>query len=468
MSRFGVASSSPDLQVPDEAPAQLRVKDVRGRDVVRRRLLALADLAAALCFCGVVWLAGGTLEQTLFSALALPVWSLLAKLHGLYDRDHRTLFAPTIDELPRIVWWSLGGTVLTGAFASITSGRNMALTVAAWAWLTVLVAAFVLRSAVRAAWRHVLPPERVLIVGSGALARSVQRKLSLLSGRRRVQVAALREEELVEEGDRLLAADRIVLASHVLDEAQIVRLAHICRRRGVKLSIVPPPRAIFGTAAQLDHVADLPLLEFNTWDVSRSTLVLKRAFDVAVAALAIVVLALPMALIALAVLAVDGRPILFQQRRAGLGGKPFTIRKFRTMVRDAEQQLPRLVDIAALPEPVFKLRLDPRITRLGRLLRRFSLDELPQLFNVLRGEMSLVGPRPEQIDLAERYDEDQRLRLGVKPGITGPMQIYGRGELTLEERLAVERDYIENLSLRRDLRILAMTIPAVIVGRGAY
>jgi lipopolysaccharide/colanic/teichoic acid biosynthesis glycosyltransferase len=117
---------------------------------------------------------------------------------------------------------------------------------------------------------------------------------------------------------------------------------------------------------------------------------------------------------------------------------------------------------------MFKLRDDPRVTRVGRLLRRTSLDELPQLVNVLRGDMSLVGPRPEQTELVDRYLPEHRFRLLVRPGLTGPMQVFGRGELTFEERLAVEREYIENLSLGRDARILALTFSAVVHGKGAF
>jgi lipopolysaccharide/colanic/teichoic acid biosynthesis glycosyltransferase len=142
--------------------------------------------------------------------------------------------------------------------------------------------------------------------------------------------------------------------------------------------------------------------------------------------------------------------------------------KFRTMVSDAEAQLVQLVSFDSLSEPMFKLPKDPRVTRIGKVLRRTSLDELPQLFNVLRGDMSLVGPRPEQIELVERYRPEQLFRLKVKPGITGPMQVYGRGRLTFDERLAVERDYIENLTVGRDLLILALTLSAVASGRGAF
>ena len=121
-----------------------------------------------------------------------------------------------------------------------------------------------------------------------------------------------------------------------------------------------------------------------------------------------------------------------------------------------------------LDEPMFKLREDPRVTKVGRFLRRTSLDELPQLFNVLRGDMSLVGPRPEELWLVERYGETQRFRLQMRPGLTGPMQVHGRGELNFQERLAVEREYVENYSIRKDLKILLRTVPMIWRGPGAY
>ena len=182
----------------------------------------------------------------------------------------------------------------------------------------------------------------------------------------------------------------------------------------------------------------------------------------------LVITAPALVLIALAVLIDSRGPLLFVQVRAGMDGRPFRMFKFRTMVADAEQRLGEVVQFETLTEPMFKLQRDPRVTRVGRLLRRASLDELPQLFNVLKGDMSAVGPRPEQIDLVARYAEEHRFRLTVKPGLTGPMQVFGRGALSFEERLAVERDYIDNLSITRDLRILAMTIAPVLSGRGAF
>jgi lipopolysaccharide/colanic/teichoic acid biosynthesis glycosyltransferase len=161
-------------------------------------------------------------------------------------------------------------------------------------------------------------------------------------------------------------------------------------------------------------------------------------------------------------------PVFFAQRRSGLKGQAFLMVKFRTMVSNAESLLSEFVQLDKLPEPMFKFERDPRVTRVGGFLRRTSIDELPQLINVLRGEMSLVGPRPEQIELASRYQPEHRFRFEVKPGLTGPMQVFGRGRLTFEERLAVEREYVENMSISRDLRLIAMTLPAVVGGRGAY
>jgi lipopolysaccharide/colanic/teichoic acid biosynthesis glycosyltransferase len=197
-------------------------------------------------------------------------------------------------------------------------------------------------------------------------------------------------------------------------------------------------------------------------------LTLKRAVDVVGSALALLVLWPLMLLVACAIKLDSPGPVLFVQDRAGKGGKPFRIFKFRSMVWNAEEMLQGMVDIDQLRSPAFKIRDDPRVTRVGRVLRRTSLDELPQLWNVLRGEMSLVGPRPEEMRIVRLYDEQEKRRLAMKPGITGPMQVDGRGLLTFKERMDLELAYIENYGLREDLKILAKTLPAVVRGTGSY
>ncbi len=196
--------------------------------------------------------------------------------------------------------------------------------------------------------------------------------------------------------------------------------------------------------------------------------IVKRLLDFILGGLTLVVMAVPMAMIALAVKLGSPGPAIFAQTRVGQDGRPFRMFKFRTMVDGAEDLLSGLIDLDHLAEPAFKLQNDPRVTRVGRFLRRWSLDELPQLVNVLAGQMSLVGPRPEQAEVVARYSDAQRRRLAVKPGMTGPMQVNGRGDLAFEARLALEIDYIEHYSLRRDLAILLWTLPAVVRGQGAY
>jgi exopolysaccharide biosynthesis polyprenyl glycosylphosphotransferase len=440
------------------------------RDPLRRRILALADVCTVGAVSATLALLGPGLSAALGALLFLPGFILAAKLCGLYDRDHRTLRHLTADELPYLLIWaivSVGGLAL---FLQLTSLGSLDAATAIRALVVALAAALVLRAVARFAWRCVTPPERVLIVGRDELTRSIRRKLELFSDIHATVVAAYPKltPALQSNGRWPLGVDRLILAAQSIDERVIAEVVAVCRRSHVKLSVVPPARGIFGTAVQLHHVADVPVVEYNTWDVSRSTLLLKRVFDVATASVLLLVTA-PILLAVVVAERLGGEgSVFYVQRRAGLGGREFRMYKFRTMRPDAEALLPALVRFDQLDEPMFKLTRDPRVTRLGRVLRRTSLDELPQLVNVLKGEMSLVGPRPEQVELVRRYRPEHVFRLAVKPGLTGPMQVFGRGELRFEERLAVERDYIENLSISRDLRILALTVPSVICGRGAY
>jgi exopolysaccharide biosynthesis polyprenyl glycosylphosphotransferase len=442
------------------------------RDPLRRRMLAGADVGAALAVS--LALATTTSDGAGLAAWSLafvPVWLVLAKLHGLYDRDHRALRHLTVDELPSIFMWVTTGTAALAIFLIAASAGDVGASAVLVIWVAAALSATLLRCATRYAWRRVTSPERIMIVGGGPVAEATRRKLELFPDMHASMVEernSLRVEDLGDRSAWFPAIDRVILASNSIDEQLIASLVSFCRRERIKLSVVPPARGIFGTATQLSYIADLPIVEYNTWDVSRSTLVLKRMVDIAFASLAVLLFAPVFVLVAVLIYVANGRPILFAQTRVGAGEKPFKMLKFRTMVRDAGALRPSLVALDELSEPAFKLSCDPRVTRLGRLLRKTSADELPQLVNVLRGDMSLVGPRPEEAEVVELYEDKHRFRLAVKPGLTGPMQIYGRGALAFQERLAVEREYIENLSLGRDLRILAMTVMPVLSGRGAY
>jgi exopolysaccharide biosynthesis polyprenyl glycosylphosphotransferase len=435
-----------------------------------RRMLALGDILAVAVAAVLVGFWGSGSAAALLLVLSAPIWIVTAKLAGLYDRDHRTLRHLTVDELPWLMVWTLSSTalltLLLAPFPALAPSSDDRLLV----WGTVLALGFIFRATLRGVWRRITPPQRVLIVGEGALAQAVVRKLELFPDihaeiSSRIPNCADLHARLHEVIDQV---DRVVIACSELTETMLEELLPACRASHVKLTIVPPTRGMFGTATHLTHIADLPLLDYNTWDISRTTVALKRIFDVVVS-LVVFVVTLPLFLLAgLAILVDSGLPMFFRQTRGGERARPFQMLKFRTMVRDAEARLPELVPFEELADPMFKLKADPRVTRVGRLLRRTSIDELPQLLNVLRGDMSIVGPRPEQLDLVERYRPEHQFRLKVKPGITGPMQVYGRGHLEFSERLAVEREYIENLTLLRDVRILLMTLPAVFGRRGAF
>jgi exopolysaccharide biosynthesis polyprenyl glycosylphosphotransferase len=449
----------------------MRARRGAWRDALLRRMLALGDLAAVFTACLSLAIVPGERSQALWAALFAPLWIVVAKLLGLYDRDQRSLRHVTADELPAIFTWAIVGTAVLALVAAESPVSNLTAGDALRVGITATTVAVVLRGVARFTWRRITPPERMIIVGDGTLARAAARKVELFPDMHVVlagEQAELTEATLREWSEALPAVDRILVATPRLDGRLVAELVTICRHGQIKLSIVPPVRGMFGTAVQLNHIADLPVVQYNTWDVSRSTMLLKRAVDVSVAATMLVLFAPAMLLISLLVLIESGRPILFTQARVGQHGRLFRMLKFRTMVTDADRLLSQLVSFDSLSEPVFKLRDDPRVTRLGRLLRQMSLDELPQLVNVLKGDMSLVGPRPEQVELVERYSEPQRVRLSVKPGLTGPMQVYGRGQLTFEERLALEREYIENMSLGRDLHILGLTVASVLQGRGAF
>jgi exopolysaccharide biosynthesis polyprenyl glycosylphosphotransferase len=436
-------------------------------------MLALADAVAVfVAILAVTFFTSVDVQEAFWAALFLPVWLVLAKLSGLYDRDHTALRHLTVDELPALCLWALGGTGATALILLYAPPGALAIGQAVLLWLIAVAAAFALRTLARFAWRRLTPPEVALVLGDEDLVETTRRRLAVFPD---IHVRALdangySAEQLVHEPDRLdeLGVDRIVLATKSINEELVREMVALCKRHAIKLSLVPAAAGMFASAVRLAHVADLRVVEYNTWDVSRSTLFLKRTMDVTLSLAALGLLSPVFLLVAVATLLDSGRPILFAQRRAGLNGKPFRMLKFRTMVADAEARLPQLVSFDALSEPMFKLPDDPRVTRLGRLLRRASVDELPQLWNVLRGDMSLVGTRPEQVEIVEKYTPAERFRLVVKPGVTGPMQVYGRGHLTFDERLAVERDYIENLSLARDIRLLALTVKPVVTGRGAF
>jgi len=259
-----------------------------------------------------------------------------------------------------------------------------------------------------------------------------------------------------------------VTASRGLTSGVLKRLGWDLEGAGVDLVVAPALTDIAGPRVHVRPVSGLQLLYVEQPEFTGPTWAMKEAFDRVLAALALTLLAPVMALIALGVRLSSPGPVIFRQVRVGRDGEVFTVFKFRTMVVDAETHLEALWELSEGNGVLFKLKDDPRVTPFGRLLRRVSLDELPQLWNVVTGTMSLVGPRPALPTEAERYGRSTARRLLVKPGITGLWQVSGRSDLTWEDSVRLDLYYVENWSFAGDIQILWKTVSAVVQGRGAY
>jgi exopolysaccharide biosynthesis polyprenyl glycosylphosphotransferase len=259
-----------------------------------------------------------------------------------------------------------------------------------------------------------------------------------------------------------------VLACPELNGVRLRELAWQLEKTGTGLCVAPAILDVAGPRTTIRPVAGMPLLHVDHPELTGLRWVIKGMFDRVFAAAALIMLAPLMALIALAIRRGDGGTAIFRQTRVGKDGRPFMVCKFRTMVVDAEQRRAALLAHNDGDGLLFKMRNDPRITAVGRSLRKYSLDELPQLWNVLKGDMSLVGPRPALPAEADLYGSYVRRRLVVKPGITGLWQVSGRSDLAWDEAVRLDLRYVENWSFALDLQILWKTGSAVVLGPGAY
>jgi exopolysaccharide biosynthesis polyprenyl glycosylphosphotransferase len=259
-----------------------------------------------------------------------------------------------------------------------------------------------------------------------------------------------------------------VAASGSMSSSQLRRLAWTLEGSGVDLLVSPALTDVAGPRIHIRPIAGLPLLHIEQPELSGTRRIVKNVFDRIAASGTLIVLALPLLCVGFAVKLSGPGPVLFSQTRVGKGGREFTIYKFRSMAIDAEGQLDDLLDLNESDGLLFKMREDPRVTPVGRFLRRFSIDELPQLWNVVRGDMSLVGPRPPLPSEVADYGTDVRRRLLVRPGVTGLWQVSGRADIPWDDGIRLDLYYTENWSFALDLMIVWKTFAAVIRGRGAY
>ena len=457
-----------------EAITEGALDPVNLREGLYRRSLGVADALSALVALSliVVWDAGAEFEPWVL--VAMPIVVLVAKIGGLYERDELVLKKTTLDEAPKLLQ-------IAGLFALLVFiGQNrfvhaaMTPELVAELWLVSFAMLFLGRVAARLVAARVAPVERCLVVGDAASIRAVRRKLDGGGVKAKV-VASFRIEPVVPRIDPsrfrelVLANDvhRVIIAPVIrTDPRDMLDLVRVAKQAGIRVSLLPRVLEVVGSSVEFDHVDGLMMLGVRRFGLTRSSHLLKRTFDLVGATLMLIAVAPVMAAVALAIRLDSMGPVLFRQTRVGRDGARFEILKFRTMVPEAEALKSNLVHLNET-QGVFKIADDPRITRVGKLLRRTALDELPQLLNVWRGEMSLVGPRPLVVDEDAKIEGLDRSRLHLTPGMTGHWQILGSAKIPLHEMVGIDYLYVANWSLWTDLKIMLRTIPYMVARRGA-
>jgi exopolysaccharide biosynthesis polyprenyl glycosylphosphotransferase len=453
-----------------ESPPQ-----ARRRDTVGRLALVGADVIAVVLATFVVTLLPfSEAEFTPWVIAFLPFYALLAKMAGLYDRDQFVLHKTTLDEAPGLVATAaIFALAIEGVQAIQYTGGSHPLPL--WAILT--VGMILTRALARFVVVRTTASERVLVVGDAPATALIRRKLNpnpslnaTVVGRVGSDLGGDRPDKLLGTIDDLPAVierhriERVVIAPLQEgggDVVDIVRLATAC---GVRVAVLPRMLEVIGTSVVFDDLGGQVLLSVPGFGLSPSSRLLKRTFDVLAGGVILAVLSPLLLLIALGIKLTSPGPVLFRQTRVGRHGREFQMLKFRTMFQGADEHKHELT---ALNEaaPMFKIADDPRTTPLGRFLRRRSLDELPQLINVLRGDMSLVGPRPLVTDEDRLFSGWERRRYHVAPGVTGPWQILGSSRVPMEDMVTIDYLYCANWSLWLDAKILARTIPYVLSRR---
>lgn len=265
-----------------------------------------------------------------------------------------------------------------------------------------------------------------------------------------------------------LKINEVVMTTLPEARSQMLDIIIECERKSVEFKIIPDILEIITTRSQIDQYLGLPVLSLKPIQLSGFNVIIKRVFDIIISSIVLIIIAIPLLIIALLIKLDSPGPVFYKHKRMGYKGQELDFLKFRSMGQDADDKLKEILHMNDRQGPVFKMKNDPRITKIGKFLRHYSLDELPQFINVLKGDMSIVGPRPQVLWEAALYDEWAKRRLMVLPGITGLWQVSGRSNLSYEEMIKLDIYYIENWSLWLDIEILLQTVPTVLFARGAY
>ena len=436
-------------------------------------VLALADgTALALGLVGATYLAGGGRIAGL-APLLLAAWISVFAIFRLYDRAHNRRDPGAL--VGAALSWAALATL--GAMIYPESGLGLGVILPAAFFALLCAGAFRLlyEQGIEKIYRRGLGQTPVVVVGRNEDRARVRRMMERSPGdysladevgfgdEGGVDLAALRETL-----DRTGARGVVVVGAELLSDEEFLELLRSVRLRGVPLRVVPGALTLMRSRPVVSRSVGLPLLEVRYPQLDNTQRALKRVLDVTVSVGGLALLSPLFLTVSVAIRLDSPGPVLFRQKRVGADGKVFICYMFRSMYEDAERRQARLEALNDTGGPVFKMKDDPRVTPVGRLLRRWSLDELPQLVNVLKGEMSLVGPRPLPVRDFRRMEETYSRRLEAVPGMTGYWQISGRSNLSFEEMMRLDLYYIENWSLSFDVKIILRTLGAVLRREGAY
>ena len=436
---------------------------VQARERINRRLLAAADVIASLATVGLAAVVSGLWLRP--AVIAVPILAvLICKVQGLYDRDGMVIRKSTLSEWRSVT--QAGALIGIGVylgwtqFTSAPHGDGMRVFVLLVAGFTLF--AIIARALARRLAQRISQPERCLIIGENDHQAGLSAAISSVNNVELVGAVVDgglgRSPADFRQLINWLQIDRVVIApGPTTREGDTLELVRAAKAGGVRVSLFPGMLAAVGGCARFDELDGLTLLGVPPFGLSRSSKIIKRTFDLVGACIGIA-FAAPLLIAIACAIRLDSRgPILFRQRRVGRNGERFEIVKFRSMVADAEALKAELTERNEATGGLFKIADDPRVTRVGRWLRRMHLDELPQLLNVIRGEMSLVGPRPLIEEEDAQHTGHDRQRLTLTPGMTGPWQIKGPIACPLSEMAKLDYLYVSNWSMWQDLDILLKT-----------
>jgi exopolysaccharide biosynthesis polyprenyl glycosylphosphotransferase len=468
---------------------------IRRRGWLVRRALLFADvvgLAFAFLLAEMIFPSSGPptdklgvrFEYLLF-LMTIPAWIVVAKLYRLYERDEERTDHSTVDDMVSVFHLVTVGTWVVLATAWLTHVVHPPLSKLIVFWASAIALVSVSRALSRS-WcrRQITYLQNAIIVGEGEVGQLIARKflhhpeyginlVGFVDANPRERstdlslIVNLGSQDRLPGLVRLFDIERVVIAFTEESHEETLDLIRSLKDLDVQIDIVPRLFEVVGSSVEIHTVEGMPLVGLPRLSLSRSSALLKRTMDVAVSAVVLVFLAPLFALVSWRIKRGSPGPVFFRQVRMGEGERPFSIYKFRTMIEDAEARKSTIAHLnkhlRAGDDPrMFKVENDPRVTKFGAFLRRYCIDELPQLWNVLKGEMSLVGPRPLILDEDQYVDAWGRQRLNLRPGITGPWQVLGGTDIPFAEMVKLDYLYVTSWSVAKDLALMLRTVPLVL------